>query len=121
MNQIRPLRWIRGYGPISGVCDGLGRAFAIPAWVVRMAFLFALLFFGSGFFLYLFLWIAFPREERAEDKRFLGVCLKVARATDLEVGIVRLGTLFLLLISFVPAVVGYFVLYFVVPPYPSSS
>ncbi len=113
------LRWIRSNGPISGVCGGLAKALHIQPWIIRTAFVGALLFFGTGLVLYLFLWIALPSErylDRAYDKRFLGVCARVAKSTDIEVGIVRLGAIFLFICSMGPAIIGYFILFFIAPP-----
>jgi len=47
---------------IFGVCGGLGNYFDIDPTVVRIAFLLAFLFFGSGLLLYLVLAIAMPSE-----------------------------------------------------------
>jgi phage shock protein C len=48
---------------IAGVCGGLAKFFNVEATVVRLVFL--LLFFlgGSGFLLYLILWIIVPQES----------------------------------------------------------
>jgi len=48
---------------LGGVCGGLGAHTPIPAWIWRAAFLFALLFLGSGGLLYIILWIALPEEK----------------------------------------------------------
>jgi phage shock protein C len=45
-----------------GVCGGLGNYFDIDPTVIRILFLVAFLFFGSGLLLYLVLAIAMPSE-----------------------------------------------------------
>jgi len=50
---------------LAGVCGGLAKFFNVDATLVRLVFL--LLFFlgGSGFLLYLILWIIVPQESHA--------------------------------------------------------
>jgi phage shock protein PspC (stress-responsive transcriptional regulator) len=47
---------------IFGVCGGLGNYFDIDPTVIRIIFLVAFLFLGSGLLLYLVLAIAMPSE-----------------------------------------------------------
>jgi phage shock protein PspC (stress-responsive transcriptional regulator) len=48
---------------IGGVCAGIANYFGTQSWVIRVVFLVALLFFGSGFLLYVILWIAVPKSD----------------------------------------------------------
>jgi phage shock protein C len=48
---------------IGGVCGGLGATTEIPSWMWRAAFLFAMLGYGSGFLLYVVLWICLPEGD----------------------------------------------------------
>ncbi len=48
---------------IGGVCGGLAEAFGIDAIIVRLIFLMAFVFGGTGFVLYLILWIVIPTEK----------------------------------------------------------
>jgi phage shock protein C len=48
---------------IGGVCGGLGEHTPIPTWVWRFIFSALFLFFGSGFFLYILMWIFMPKKE----------------------------------------------------------
>ena len=53
---------------IGGVCGGVGSYFGIdPIWL-RLALLIALFAFGSGFLLYIILWIVIPKARTAADK-----------------------------------------------------
>ncbi len=54
--RSRADRWL------GGVCGGIGRATGVETWVWRL--LFAVLFFGAGFgvLLYLLLWIFVPSD-----------------------------------------------------------
>ena len=49
---------------IAGVCGGLGKYFSVDAVLVRLVFLLLLFLGGSGFLLYLILWIIVPDEQR---------------------------------------------------------
>jgi phage shock protein PspC (stress-responsive transcriptional regulator) len=49
---------------IGGVCGGLGNYFGIDPSLVRLAFVLLFVFGGSGFLLYLILWIVLPEEGR---------------------------------------------------------
>jgi phage shock protein PspC (stress-responsive transcriptional regulator) len=51
-------------GRIGGVCAGLGEYFEVDITLIRALFLVALLGFGSGFLMYIILWIVLP--ERAQ-------------------------------------------------------
>lgn len=55
-------------GIIAGVCSGVGHYFGIdPVWL-RVAFLLAFIFGGSGLILYIVLWIAMPKATTRADK-----------------------------------------------------
>jgi phage shock protein PspC (stress-responsive transcriptional regulator) len=49
---------------IAGVCGGLGKYFSVDATLVRLVFLLLLFLGGSGFLLYLILWISVPEEPQ---------------------------------------------------------
>ena len=49
---------------IGGVCGGLGRYFNVDASLIRLAFVLLFVFGGSGFLLYLILWVILPEEGR---------------------------------------------------------
>jgi phage shock protein PspC (stress-responsive transcriptional regulator) len=49
---------------LGGVCGGLGAYFNVDPSLVRLAFVLLLVFGGSGFLLYLILWIVLPEEGR---------------------------------------------------------
>lgn len=53
---------------VGGVCSGLGYYFsADPVWF-RLAFVLAVIFFGSGILLYLILWIVLPPAKTVTDR-----------------------------------------------------
>ena len=54
--RSRTERWL------AGVCGGLGQYFGIDATLVRVLFVIFALTFGSGFLIYLVLWIIIPNE-----------------------------------------------------------
>ena len=53
---------------VGGVCSGIAAYFDIdPVWI-RLIFAGALVFFGSGFLLYVILWIIIPQAESSVEK-----------------------------------------------------
>ncbi|HLF28051.1 MAG TPA: PspC domain-containing protein [Anaerolineae bacterium] len=49
---------------LGGVCGGLGRYFGVDPSLIRLVFVLLFVFGGSGFLLYLILWIVLPEEGR---------------------------------------------------------
>jgi phage shock protein C len=47
---------------IGGVCGGLGEHSPVPSWCWRLFFVLLVMLYGSGFMLYVLLWIFLPRE-----------------------------------------------------------
>lgn len=47
---------------IAGVCGGLAKRFNISSTWMRLAFVFLVVLGGSGFLLYVFLWVIMPEE-----------------------------------------------------------
>jgi phage shock protein C len=53
---------------LGGVCSGFGNYFDVdPLWI-RLAFVAAFFFFGSGFLLYIVLWVIMPQAKTASEK-----------------------------------------------------
>jgi phage shock protein C len=50
---------------IGGVCAGLAEYFDLDSTIVRVVWLLAILFAGTGFFVYLVLWIVLPQAPLA--------------------------------------------------------
>ncbi|HMN67202.1 MAG TPA: PspC domain-containing protein [Bdellovibrionales bacterium] len=111
------MKWVRAKdGALFGVCKGLARALGLPVGIFRLLWIFSVLFFGAGLWLYLMLAISLPREDKAVqalEPWILGVCAKISLRTDLEIGIVRFLTISLALMSLGATLIGYIVLYFV--------
>lgn len=111
------MKWVRARdGAIFGVAKGLAHALEIPVGMFRLFWLFSILFFGAGAGLYLLLALSLPREDRVAEARepwILGVCAKIAKRTEIEVGVVRFMAICLAIMSFGATIVGYFVLYFI--------
>lgn len=124
--------------PIAGVCEGLGRYYDLNPTALRLGWLVAILFFGTGIMLYLALWWVVPREdelpceptiwERDEsgnrrpplrrttvDRRFLGVCGGLARRWGVDPSFVRLAAISLAILSFGAAAAGYLLLAVLMP------
>ncbi len=119
-------RWVRSADDawLGGVCAGLAKQFNQPAWLIRLAWFLSVWAFGFGVALYLMCWISFPRIDRLEkahEKVVLGVCARIGRRGDMEVGLARLVALTLLITTFGSAIVGYIVLHFVISENSSSN
>jgi phage shock protein PspC (stress-responsive transcriptional regulator) len=53
---------------LGGVCSGLGKYFDVdPIWI-RLVWFASVVFFGFGFFLYIFFWIIIPEAKTRADK-----------------------------------------------------
>ena len=115
-NQLKN-NWVRSNsGMVAGVCEGLARRFGVEAWLVRLLWLISILAFGTGLLLYAVMAFCLPREDRqhlAHDKRILGVCSRISRASGLDVGLVRTACVLLALGSFGATLIGYVIVYFV--------
>ncbi len=113
-------KWVRAQdGILGGVCLGLSRQFDLNPWLVRILLLCSVFFFGSGIVLYIACLVSFPRSDRmdkAHDKMILGVCARIGKRGDVEVGLARLIALFLLGSTMGAAIIGYIVLHFVLTP-----
>lgn len=53
---------VKGKKMVMGVCSGLADYFQLDPTLVRIAFLIALLFFGTGLLLYVILAVVMPSE-----------------------------------------------------------
>ncbi len=123
----RLLRVRDGY--IAGVAGGLARRLGVSSVVVRLLWLAAVLFFGTGLLLYLVMWWVVPHEDRqpleptvwvrgrdgrhpplvrtSVDRKLLGVCGGIARRWGWDPSLVRLSILSLASLSFGVIAVGY--------------
>lgn len=117
--SLTKMQWIRSKdGIIAGVCSGLSRQLGLNPWILRACWLASVLFFGTGVLAYMILAFALPREDQlieARQNRFLGVCARISRKTGMDIGLVRALTIMLGLFSLGSTMVGYIVLYFVLP------
>jgi len=117
--SLTRMKWVRSPdGMIAGVCEGLGKQLDINPLIIRAAWLVTVLFFGTGLLFYFIMAYALPRSDRlpeAEGKRYLGVCSRIARRSGVDIGLVRALTVILALFSFGATIVGYVIMYFVLP------
>jgi phage shock protein PspC (stress-responsive transcriptional regulator) len=116
--MMRP-KWVRSpNGILAGVCEGLGESFGMSPWLLRLLWLLSVCALGTGALLYVILAFCLPRTDRladAERKRVLGVCHRISQRSGIDVGAVRTLCVMLAIASFGATVVGYLVLYFVMP------
>lgn len=119
------LKWVRADdGIIGGICLQLARQINLDPWLVRVAWLMTVCVFGTGLLAYVALIIALPRTDRldkANQPMVLGVCVRLAQRGGLEIGLARLVTLLLLVISCGAVIVGYFALHFLLPKTPADQ
>ena len=117
-------KWVRASdGMLAGVCKGLADSFKVPLWAMRLIWVLAtLLAFGTGLLVYAILAYCLPERNRislGEQRKFLGVCLRLSRAFNMEAGLVRALTVVIGIASLGITVVGYVILHFVVPERPT--
>lgn len=112
-------RWIRGNnGWFFGVCDGLAKTFELEPWILRVIFFLSFYLFGAGLGLYLILAISLPREDKldkAHNRKILGVCARIAKRSQIEIGLVRAAFVALAVGTLGVAFLVYLALYFVYP------
>lgn len=112
-------KWIRPKNaPIAGVCGAIANALDVNPTLVRILWLIAGLFYGTGFCLYLICWFFLPKEEKQfEPDRpvFLGVCYRLSKKTNIELAVIRIA----LFISFFATATltfwGYFIAHLLIP------
>lgn len=96
--------WVRSEkGLLAGICQSVAEKLKTEPWIIRLMFLFSVLFFGTGLLIYLYLWIALPRRDRldlARGRKILGVCAKISLRSGHEVGLVRLAALLIATVTF---------------------
>lgn len=113
------LQWERAHdGIMFGVCKGFARQFDVGVWLIRFGFIFFTLFGGLGFIFYLILGFSMPNENESaldRQKKVLGVCYRLSQRAQMPVGLVRFLAASLALFSFGAALVGYLVLFFLIP------
>lgn len=105
-------------GMIFGVCQGLANRFDADVMLVRLIFVFLVLLGLSGILIYLAMAIGIPHEEDltgSMDSRLFGVCARFSRRFNLDVGLVRAGSLLMLLCTGGTLILVYFALYFILP------
>ncbi len=111
-NMVSAPLWVRSKdGWIAGVCAGLAKHFGIKPWIMRVIWIVSIFLFVPILF-YFVLAFSLPREDQIEfanRPKILGVCLKLAKKVDAEVGLVRTLALSSLLISCGLTTVIYFV------------
>jgi len=61
-SDLNSLRRSRDDAWVGGVCGGVARFTGVPSWVWRLFFIALVLCAGTGFLLYLLLWIFVPAE-----------------------------------------------------------
>ena len=139
MHRIRHDRLVRvSDGWLAGVCGGIARRLGISETFVRIAWLVAALFFGTGLLLYAVLWWVMPHERHLPldgtvwvqardgkrrpplvrttvDRKIFGVCGGLARRYHLDPAVVRLAVLALATVSVGAAIVVYLVAVLLVP------
>lgn len=112
--------WVRSdKGILFGVCQGLAPIFGLDVVLLRIIWLVALFTFGVGVVFYFILALALPRVDeldKAHTRKVLGVCARISKRYDMEVGLVRSGFLALTLVSLgLGGLVLYVILHLIIP------
>lgn len=102
-------------GWIAGVCEGIGRQMGINPGLIRLLWIGSLLIFGAGLILYFIFAFCLPvegNEAQAQEPRFLGVCSRLSEKMDIDVGLLRVGTVIVGLSSLGATMLFYILLHF---------
>ena len=112
-------KWVRSEkGWVAGVCQGIGERMDLSPALLRIAWLFSILFFGVGLLFYFILAICLPvegREDKASQAKILGVCARLAGKFDMDVGLTRALAVVIGLGSFGTTLLAYIILHFLIP------
>lgn len=101
-----------------GVCKGLADRFGVDVLLIRLAYVFSVLFGGLSVLLYFLVAICIPRKSQiyySYNAKLFGVCSRFARRFDVDPGLVRLFFVLLLFFTGGSIILGYFLLYFILP------
>ncbi len=139
MELVESHRLVRSRdGYVAGVAGGLARRLGVSSLWVRLAWLAAVLFFGTGILAYLVMWWVVPHEDRvpfeptiwqrfddgrrappwqrtSHDRHFLGVCGGLARRLGVDPSMVRFAAIGVAMASVGLALVAYFIMAIVMP------
>ena len=89
----RRLHWTRSVdGLLCGVCKGICPQLGLSPTALRILWVCSIFFFGLGLLTYLICALCLPREDngtRIEEAKVLGVCNRLARLVNIEVGLIR--------------------------------
>jgi phage shock protein PspC (stress-responsive transcriptional regulator) len=97
-------------GVFLGVFAGAAREFQVSANFLRALWLLSFFGFGIGLFFYLVLGFTLPREDKLaeyEKPKALGACVKIAKKTNVDLGVVRTIAVFLFFASFGSSLIAY--------------
>ncbi len=112
-------KWVRPKNsPIAGVCGAFANALDASPALIRVLWLVAGMFFGTGFFLYAVCWWFLPTEEAQfdpEKSSFLGVCLRISQKTGIELAVVRIAVFLSFFASAGITLFAYFVAHLLIP------
>jgi|GEM_PF-2229037 len=122
-NQSKPLLLSDNNRMLFGVCGGIAKYFERDVWMVRTFFVIGLIAFGITAFLYFIMAYSMSsssvNEGLPDEKKVLGVCYRLARRMDWNVGMVRTIFASSLLLSLAPSfgstLLIYFAFYFIIP------
>jgi phage shock protein C len=111
-------KWARSKdGWFAGVFEGLGKNFGFDPNMLRLVWFLSVFLFGSGIFIYLLLSFVLPREDRLteyDENKLLGVCVRLADKTGMELGLIRLLAVGSLIVSFGTTTIVYLLMFFFV-------
>ena len=122
---ITERKWVRSEdGWFAGVCEGLANRFGFAPNLIRLIWLFSVLIFGSGLFVYIILSLVLPREDRLREydrEKLLGVCYKLSVNSGLDLGLIRLLAVISLIASFGTTSLVYLIMFFFIDENPPKK
>lgn len=124
---------------LGGVCSGIANYLNIDTSFIRIAFVFAFFIFGSGFLIYIILWIVIPKATGKEAEEMIlrennnpnkiyrnksnqaigGVCSALAIHFGLEIWVIRLA-FFVGLFFYGSTFILYIIAWIIIPLIPNN-
>lgn len=119
MPIARRLNWVRSrHRWVAGVCYGIAPQLGLRPTELRLLWFCSAFFLGLGLFIYAICWLCLPHEKdgtRIEESKVLGVCTRLSRLINIELGLIRCLFTVSLFFSLGGVAIVYITLFFFLP------
>lgn len=118
VREFTPILTRSPQGWMAGVCAGVAKRLDVPVGLVRLLWIGSIFFLGVGFLFYFICAVCLPLEgfeHRADEPKFLGVCYRLSKRFDLDLGLLRVLAVLVTLGSVGTSLLAYVVIHLLVP------